>query len=98
MNFLCSQCGACCRNVQGSGLPHDENGVCLHLNKETNKCSIYENRPEACRVDKMFENHYKHQMSKKEFFILNTKACHALIDKEELDESFKIDTKEYDNI
>ena len=83
MNFLCSQCGACCRNVQGSGLPHDE---------------IYKDRPEACRVDKMFENHYKHQMSKKEFFILNTKACHILIDKEELDESFKIDTKEYDNI
>ena len=98
MNFLCSQCGACCRNVQGSGLPHDGNGVCLHLNKKTNKCSIYKDRPEECRVDEMFEKHFKNKISKKEFFILNTKACHVLIDKEKLDKSFKIDTKEYDSI
>ena len=98
MNFLCSQCSACCRNIGHLDLPHNGDGVCLHLNKKTNKCSIYNSRPEICRVDKMFKNHFKHKMSKKEFFILNTKACHDLIDKEDLDESFKIDIKEYDNI
>ena len=98
MEFLCSQCSACCRNIKGLGLPHNGDGVCLNLDKQTNKCSIYEDRPEICRVDRMFENHFKSKMSKKEFFILNTKACHELIDKEKLDESFKIDTKDYNNV
>ena len=98
MSFLCSQCGACCRNVAHLDLPSDKDGVCLNLDKETNKCSIYENRPDICRVDKMYEKHFKSTLSKKEFFILNTKYCHDLIDKEKLDKSFKIDIEEYDNI
>tara|TARA_R100000234_G_C4892892_1_gene132256 strand:- start:183 stop:476 length:294 start_codon:yes stop_codon:yes gene_type:complete len=96
MNFLCSQCGACCRNVVGSGLPHDENGVCMNLNRKTNSCSIYETRPEQCRVDKMFDKHFKFKISKKEFYKQNTRACHILIDKEGLDSSFKIDVDEYE--
>ena len=55
MSFLCSQCGACCRNVAHLDLPSDKDGGCLNLDKETNKCSIYENRPDICRVDKMYE-------------------------------------------
>jgi len=96
MEFLCSQCGACCRNVSGSGLPHDINGVCSHLNKKTNKCSIYNTRPEECRVDKMFDKYFKSKISKKEFYKQNTKACHDLIDKEGLSDSFKIDISAYD--
>jgi Fe-S-cluster containining protein len=96
MKFLCSQCGACCRNISKLGLPHNGDGVCSYLNRETNKCSIYETRPDICRVDKMFENYFKPKMSKKEFYKINTKACHTLIDKDGLDESFKIDIEEYD--
>jgi hypothetical protein len=44
----------------------------------------------------MFENYFKPKMSKKEFYKINTKACHTLIDKDGLDESFKIDIEEYD--
>ena len=95
MKFLCSQCSACCRNVKGLDLPHDESGVCLNLDQQTNKCSIYNSRPDICRVDVMYER-YKSEMSKKDFFISNTKACHYLIDKENFDNSFKVDIKEYD--
>tara|TARA_Y100000593_G_C4082350_1_gene224474 strand:- start:147 stop:446 length:300 start_codon:yes stop_codon:yes gene_type:complete len=94
--FLCSQCGACCRNVKKIGLPHDEDGVCLKLDKKTNTCTIYENRPEICRVDKMYNKYFKTKMTKKEFNIMNTKICHILIDKEQLDNKYKINIKDYE--
>ena len=98
MKFLCSGCGACCRNVAHLDLPHDGKGVCLNLDTETNQCLIYETRPSVCNVDKLFEEGFASRMSKKDFFIENTKACHQLIDKEGLDESFKIKISEYDNV
>ena len=98
MEFLCSKCGACCRNVGNSKLPSDDKGVCLNLDQENNICKVYNTRPDICRVDKIFENSFKDIMTKKEFYVWNTEACHWLIDKEDLDESFKIDIKDYDNV
>jgi uncharacterized protein len=95
MKFSCSQCGACCRNVTGLDLPQDKHGVCLNLDKKTNKCSIYDSRPEICRVNVMYKKYFKHKMSKKDFYILNTKACHNLIDKENLSDEFKVDINKY---
>jgi hypothetical protein len=95
MDFLCSQCSACCRNIGHLNLPHNGDGICLNLDKKTNKCLIYETRPDICRVNKMFEKHFKTKMTKKEFYIINTEACHKLIEKEGLDNSYKIDIKEY---
>tara|TARA_R110002095_G_scaffold177429_1_gene154744 strand:+ start:44 stop:340 length:297 start_codon:yes stop_codon:yes gene_type:complete len=98
MEFLCSKCSACCRNVGDLDLPSDDNGVCLNLDQENNTCKIYNTRPDICRVDKTFEDSFKDTMTKKEFYVWNTKACHWLIDKEGLDESFKVDIKNYDNV
>ena len=95
MEFLCSQCSACCRSIAHLDLPHNGDGVCLNLDKKTNKCSIYETRPIICQVDKVFENYFKSTMTKKEFFVANTEACHELIDELGFDASFKIDVKEY---
>jgi Fe-S-cluster containining protein len=93
-NFLCSSCGACCRNVQNLPLP-STNGVCDNLDKETNKCKIYETRPKICRVDEMYDV-FKDKYTKKQWFIENTKVCHVLIDKEGIEDSFKIDIKLYE--
>ena len=35
-------------------------------------------------------------MSRKEYYIESTKMCHKLIDKFKLDESYKIELKEYE--
>lgn len=95
--FLCSQCGACCKLAGKMGgkkynLPINEDGSCGHL--KNNVCSIYDNRPDICRVDKM--THANKGESKKDYFIKATKACHTLIDLLDLDQSYKIDIKEYD--
>ncbi len=96
MNFLCSSCGACCRlagllNGAKHGLPISKDGSCLHL--KDNKCSIYENRPDICRVSKMTGN--KNNVSRKEYYIEATKNCHKLIDLFNLDKKYKIDIEEY---
>lgn len=56
MTWACNQCGACCRGLalgllagDGAAL-HDGDGVCRHLDRETNRCTVYETRPACCRV------------------------------------------------
>jgi len=55
--FPCIGCGACCRtlgdvgDLSVFGLEADENGHCTKL--VNNSCSIYEARPDICRIDKM---------------------------------------------
>jgi|TARA_R100000084_G_scaffold92154_2_gene46026 hypothetical protein len=96
MEFLCSSCGACCRfigKINGAkyGLPTKKDGSCANL--IGNICSIYDDRPDICRVSKM---HGKSILqTKKEYFKEVTKICHELIDIEGLDESYKIDLKKY---
>ena len=96
MKFLCSSCGACCRaagKMDGAkyGLPINKDGSCANL--KGNICSIYEDRPDMCKVSKM---HNKSILqTKKQYFKEVTKICHELIDGEGLDESYKIDVKEY---
>jgi len=83
--FLCSQCGACCREAANLGLMPDRgDGACIHLQQD-NSCGIYETRPEICRV-----------VGTKKDYIEATKVCHALIDHYGLDEKYKIDLNEYE--
>ena len=86
------------------GLPDRGDGACGHLT-EDNLCSIYENRPDFCNVDKNYEMFLKEDKrkdpkaiirDKKQFYINVTKTCHTLIDKYKLDESYKIKLKEYE--
>ena len=86
------------------GLPDRGDGACGHLT-EDNLCSIYENRPDFCNVDKNYEMFLKEDKrkdpkaiirDKKQFYINITKTCHTLIDKYKLDESYKIKLKEYE--
>ena len=49
-------CGECCRHIHlVKGLKHLQNGdgICKYL--VNNKCSIYNERPELCRYDKVYE-------------------------------------------
>ena len=96
MEFLCSSCGACCRaagKMDGAkyGLPIKEDGSCANL--IGNLCSIYDKRPNICRVDVM--THKRASQSRKSYYIEVTEACHDLIDYEGLDSSYKIDIKKY---
>ena len=73
------------------GLPQKKDGSCVHLKKDMS-CSIYDNRPETCRVK---DFGLKGDQLKKHY-VNTTKACHLLIDKMKLNSKYKIDIKNYD--
>lgn len=52
-------------------------GVCIHLTDD-NLCDIYENRPDICNVEKMYETLYKSMMSKEEYEKKNMEGCRML--------------------
>ena len=71
--FPCTRCGACYRNLGGSTLlaPLDwGNGVCRHLDLNTNLWRIYETRPKNCRVSDMFSA-FQDQLTWTEYVALN---------------------------
>ena len=75
--FPCEKCGCCCRlagrfPIDGIVSP---DGICQHLDKKTNLCTIYEKRPIFCNVDASYEAYYKERMSREEFYELNKKEC-----------------------
>lgn len=100
MSFACSSCGACCRRlgliideVKKIGFPYNvnEKGHCEKLD-ENNRCTVYEKRPDICRIDKQQE---KSEMTKKEYFFANAKICNQWIIEDKMNDSFKINEKQY---
>lgn len=97
MEFKCSGCGGCCRlagfSKHSKGvLPIKDDMSCGYL--IDNKCSIYETRPDICRVSNLGFNY--NNLSRKEYYIESTKACHKIIDLLGIDKSYKIDINEYE--
>ena len=89
VGFPCTQCGACCRRAGVTGLmPSNEDGSCIYLNKD-NTCSIYNQRPEVCNIDKMRKK--QTILSKKEYYKLSAKVCNQFIEEDGLDDKYKID-------
>lgn len=84
--FKCNKCGACCKVV---GLVEEAkfldrgDGVCKYLDKN-NLCTIYDFRPEICRVDKMYKK-YKDKMTWDEYLDLSYESCDYLRSIEKFD-------------
>ena len=68
-------------------------GVCKYLTDDK-KCAIYEERPDLCRIDKMYEVYYKKYFSKKEFYIKNAQMCNFLQELHNIDKTYRINIKE----
>ena len=67
----------------------DENGVCEKF--LDNKCSVYENRPLLCNVERLA---ILHGFDKDNWYRINAMTCNSLIKQAGLDESYLI--KDYD--
>lgn len=80
-NFPCARCGVCCRSLKLNELFVDldrGDGVCIHLDEETNLCHIYETRPLKCNIDKSYYKLYINYFSKDDFYKVNIEACKLL--------------------
>ena len=97
--FQCERCGACCRAIGRSVIYRHldcGDGTCSHLDKDTNDCKIYHDRPIICRVEDaylagLFD---KMNISEREFYEMNRKICNALKKAELLRRIFVSDMKE----
>lgn len=81
MDFPCTCCGACCRNVNLAAETRwldRGDGCCLHYEERSKLCSIYEVRPDICRVDVQFKSNYQKSMDWVQFVNLNLQACELL--------------------
>lgn len=79
--FHCDGCGLCCRAVGlTEAYRHLDrgDGICTYLDTRTNKCSIYDHRPEICRVDGLYESLFKEHMTLDDYYELNYNACETL--------------------
>lgn len=91
--FPCTSCGLCCQNISNIAelKSYDlGNGTCKYFDKVNNLCTIYENRPDICRVDKMFNLVYSNEFTQEEFYIGNAKVCNELQEKYKMDKSFRV--------
>lgn len=79
--FKCDCCGLCCMNLKMSDIYNDLNrgdGICRYFDVETKLCLIYENRPEKCNIDKIYEKYFYNELTREEYYELNYKACRLL--------------------
>ena len=66
LKFNCDKCGACCRTKN-----------CSYLTKD-NLCSIYDERPNECRVDYLFEVMKLPEKMRDRFYRNHKKMCEFL--------------------
>ena len=99
--YPCTQCGACCRRISRAiefvktmspekqklfAFPYTHtNGVCDML--VDNKCSVYEDRPLLCNIEKTAE---VLNLTLGMFYEANVTACNNMMDEDGMPEHFKI--------
>lgn len=78
----CEECGAqCCKNWNPARYDRnmvDNNGTCIHLDKQTNLCTIYNTRPDFCRMDLWYEKRYSNFMTLEKFLQTQRMGCEIL--------------------
>lgn len=107
MAYPCTGCGACCKRAATGVknlMPHsmdptselyfpykcDETGCCEMLSDD-NRCTVYENRPLICSVDKMAEIFGKEMgATKEEYYEISAESCNSMIEEDNLPEKFKV--------
>ncbi|PHQ83878.1 MAG: zinc/iron-chelating domain-containing protein [Thalassobium sp.] len=93
MSFPCTRCGLCCKNissVQSLKNFDDGSGRCIHLH-DVIGCTIYNERPIACRIDEGYTQYAPSEMSREEYVIKNIEICNFLQEEAGLDEKYRIE-------
>lgn len=79
--FKCDRCGKCCESLAGlEAYKHLDvgTGTCKYFDKVSRLCSIYDNRPDICNIDKAYELYFKEIYSVEKYYALNYAACKKL--------------------
>lgn len=96
VKFGCTKCGACCKrikktvednNISKADFPYKftSKGACTML--KDRKCTVYENRPLICNVDKFIE---VFGLDKEHAYAVGIKECNELIRRYKLPDKYLI--------
>ncbi|WP_374759877.1 YkgJ family cysteine cluster protein [Iodobacter sp.] len=92
MSFPCTKCGQCCKNIgkikQLSEF-HLGNGICIYFNENVG-CTIYQSRPDVCRIDEGYTKFFSSLMTLDEFYEKNAAVCNKLQEDKDMDIIFKV--------
>ncbi|HFU74737.1 MAG TPA: YkgJ family cysteine cluster protein [Arcobacter sp.] len=91
--FPCTGCGLCCRNIQNIEQLKEYdlgNGTCKYFDIDNNSCNIYDDRPDICRVDKMFDIQFNQHFTREEFYMKNAEVCNTMQVAYKMDKSFRV--------
>lgn len=95
MIFPCTNCGCCCKRVglvkkflTEDEFPFDvyENGACKML--VNNMCSVYDDRPDICKVEEMAK---KNNIPKEIYYKMAIDVCNRMMDEDNIPLKFRID-------
>lgn len=78
--FPCTSCGACCKYLHLADELQEfdrGDGTCMHLDEITNRCGIYETRPDICNIQTQYKLYYQ-ETPWPEFVAENLQVCEAL--------------------
>ena len=76
--FPCERCGCCCRKIGEIQLVKYlalQDGSCKYLDKESNLCKIYSDRPIFCRIDDFYDKFLSQVMTREYFYQQNKLNC-----------------------
>lgn len=94
--FKCSKCGCCCRSIKyyepAEHLDRGD-GVCKYYDEKTKLCTIYDFRPDICKVDKMYRL-FKDKMTWNEYIDFNYDSCEKLRELEKSEKGVSIENTE----
>lgn len=80
--FPCTGCGACCKSVLLSELTaalDRGDGTCRYFDNVLSTCTIYDDRPDICNIQRTYEQYYKPNIGWSKFVALNLIACEDLL-------------------
>lgn len=58
-------------------------GICRYFDTDSKLCTIYDERPDKCNVDKTYEKFLKDKMTIEQYYQMNYVVCSALKKEEE---------------
>ena len=80
-DFHCSRCSVCCRSLREFGGMYDDlddgTGTCRYLDQKAGLCTIYDRRPDKCRVREGYQT-YGAGLSCEEYLRLTYEGCRKL--------------------
>lgn len=78
--FPCDRCGLCCEHLNASPFYvdlDDGSGMCRYFDRKSRLCTIYEHRPQKCRINAGYA-WFRDLLSYEEYRSMNLQACQKL--------------------